>query len=337
METHIEAIRSTVSDAFLTLPLLIVGFVFFLGALTSNSGLLLLSFGQLILVPALSFLANEPGPAAFANGKFSIMKLIKWLFSILLVLGVQAKALGNSYGYLLFAAILIPFCGQYYFHQQEIDPPVFFFFNIPAVIKSLFNWSIDIPKNDEKAAATCAMIPNVDEKTSMYKSPSNWLSQLTFFAGFIMANAIAIYNQPVPVISDPDYKQQIKRQEESDTRVANRKLMVTGILTSVIVSFIVLLMFRYARTPCEAGIFYNLFPLLIIGLTGAAWFQFTYKTCGIRPTDILGIIQGMVNSNMIDNPIVCVGQGGTPQPETTPEPQLLKPGIVPVPTPPTRI
>jgi len=300
MEAYIEGARSSTADAFLTLPLLIIGFVFFLGALTSNVGLLLLFFGQLIVSPALSFLANEPGPAWFADGKFSAMKLAKWLFSALVVLGVQAKSLGGGAYYGLLSLFIVPFVGQFIAHQYEKDVPVFFFFN-PAA------WFLPTPRPNPAAAATCAMIPNVDEKESIYLAPSNWLTQLTFFMGFVAANAIAIFRQPAPTVVDPDVKEQVRRQAESDSRVAARQMTVGGILGSLTISYVVLLLFRYFKTPCEANLFYSGIPLVLIGLTGAAWFQFTYLSCGIRPTDILGIVQGMVNPDMIDNPIICVG------------------------------
>jgi hypothetical protein len=151
------------------------------------------------------------------------------------------------------------------------------------------------------------MIPIVDEKEAIYLAPATWLTQLTFFMGFVAANAVAIFRQPTPVITDPDVKQQIQRQAESDSRVAYRQMMVGAILASLTISYVILLLFRYLKTPCEANILYSGIPLVLIGLTGAAWFQFTYVSCGIRPTDILGIVQGMVNPDMIDNPIICVG------------------------------
>ena len=57
-----ESLGDSFGDAFITLPLLIIGFIFFLGTLTSNIGLLYLFLGHLGIVPALEFLGNETRP-----------------------------------------------------------------------------------------------------------------------------------------------------------------------------------------------------------------------------------------------------------------------------------
>ena len=300
---HIEAIRSTASDAFLTLPLLIIGFVFFLGALTSNVGLLLLFIGQVVVVPSLSFICNEGGPAWFIKKSdgtwtWSIMKGVQWFFSLFFVLSIQSNALGGGGAYGLISFFLIPLIGQFILHQGNNDVPVMFFLNPVA-------WFSDYPTTP-RAAPTCAMVPNADTN-EQYNSPSNWLTHLIFFAGFVLANAVAIHNQPVPQIRGGDPIDTAKRNADLEARVTNRKILVGGIITSLILSISVLTVFRYMRTPCEASFWYSLIPLTFVGLTGAAWFQFTYLSCGIRPTDILGIVQGMVSPNMIDNPIVCTG------------------------------
>ena len=52
------SLRNSLGDAFITLPLLLLGFIFLFGTLTSNTGLLLLFIGQAVLVPILGFLGN---------------------------------------------------------------------------------------------------------------------------------------------------------------------------------------------------------------------------------------------------------------------------------------
>ena len=297
---YIEDIRSLAADAFFTLPLLIIGFIFFLGTLTSNVGLLLLFVGHLFIAPALSFLANETGlPWMDNDGKISIIKkAIPWLFSAILVLGIQGKSLEQyPYGPTALLVYIIPFFGMlihYVFNEDKENKKSFFsFLNIVEYI-----WGS--PKHKENAASTCGMIPGSKDQ---YFSPSDWSTHLTFFIGFVIANAITIFQQPAPIIkpSDPE------RQQSLDDRVNNRKFLSAFIIAVSIITFIILILFRFNKTPCESTIAYSATPLILIGLTGAAWFQVIYTSCGINPTDVLGIVQGMISPAMADNPIVCVG------------------------------
>jgi hypothetical protein len=52
---------------------------------------------------------------------------------------------------------------------------------------------------------------------------------------------------------------------------------------------------------------YSLVPLIVIGLTGASWFTVVHTKCGVRPADVLGLVQGMISPDLIDNPVVCMG------------------------------
>jgi hypothetical protein len=46
--------------------------------------------------------------------------------------------------------------------------------------------------------------------------------------------------------------------------------------------------------------------MFYVFVLGSCFFYITYKLCGVRPTDILGIVQGMAPSKLVDNPIVCI-------------------------------
>jgi len=296
---YVNDIRSTASDIFLTLPLLLVGFIFFMGAMTSNVGLLYLFAGHLLAVPALSFLANDRGPMWFDGGKFSGTKLVKWLLSALGVLYVLIKSLnGSMNNFWTFLLIVIPGVGQFVTHQQGKDEAALHFFNP-------IGWIVGSPPQASvsgHAAATCAMVPGAESADAA--NPTNWMAHLTFFFGFLMANASAIMREPAPIVSG---KNSEADQDKVDTRVSNRLLIVNSIILISSLVFISLAALRYMKTPCEGSFLYSLFPLTIIGLTGAAWFQLFYAGCGLRPTDILGVVQGMVSPKMADNPIICVG------------------------------
>jgi hypothetical protein len=236
------------------------------------------------------------------DGVFSPTKIIKWIFSTLLVLGIHGNALSSvtnsSYSYLLYLALLIPLgvnVGALFYPGSKVDdslfPPMFQYVNFISWISSAMGFP-----NKEGAC---------DEKNI---GPSTWLTHITFFFGFIFSNAIAVYNQPSPTINTVtnDPKQDQERKNRLSLRVRNRKWLSMSILTVALIVFIVLLLFRY-KTGCEATFVHSLVPLGIIGLTGAAWFNVLYHNCGVRPADVLGIVQGMISPDLIDNPIVCVG------------------------------
>jgi hypothetical protein len=303
----IEALRSSASDAFLTLPLLVIGFLFFLGTLTSNTGLLYLFVGHLIVVPALSFLANDKGTLWLEQQKdgsyaFSLLKIAKYLFSFLFLLGIQGNAMGGDSAYSVYVAFPLIAVLQWMLFKK--GNPV-----SPLGLINPGQWFLK-PNEPEggKPASTCSIVPNADPTDTVYTSPSNWITHMTFFFGFLFNNALAIYNQPTPKLSGAvDEATRQDRENRLALRVRNRKWLTTMIMIALAFAYAVLLFFRYMKTPCEAGFLYSLVPTVIIGLTGAAWFQFVYNSCGVRPADVLGIVQGMISPDMVDNPIVCVG------------------------------
>lgn len=308
MDIGIEPFKDSVGDAFMTLPLLIIGLIFFIGTLTSNIGLLLLFLGHLIVVPAIGFLSNERG-LPWSSGDIEKetldwKKAFRAVFSYIVFFSLHATSLTNlvgDSGISIWAIALLPIFGQLagrYNYKKNLS--AFFFVNPPA-------WIAAWQGVEESAAGSskCAMLPGVDAK-DVYTTPSDWLSHLSFFFGFIISNAIAIYNEPVPEVGtggDDDTK--ATRLEKLQARVNNRKSLCTSIILTSIVVFIVLLIFRF-KVACENKIAYTLVPVLIACMTGVSWFSIIYNNCGVRPTDVLGIVQGMIPTNLIDNPIVCM-------------------------------
>lgn len=293
----VEEIRDLFRDTFYTLPLLILGFLFFFGTMTSNVGILYLLIGHAILVPALSFL-SDPASNIFIN-VVSFNSLTS-IFSLTIVLWTHAQALGGGLNYLLFLLMIVPYILQAF----GFDKSVLFFYNPIAMARSNVY-------NDEESeylkskSGACAMLPNTSTPRI---NPSTWVSHFVFLYGFIMANATAIMNEPVPV----EYNSNALSENEGKTnkiaeRVNNRKKRSMLVMAFATIIFLLLLFARYIYSDCEGSFMYNAIPIVITGLTGAAWFQILYVDCGIRPADILGIIQGMVSPRMADNPIVCVG------------------------------
>ena len=292
-----EALQSSFGDAFATLPLIIMGFIFFLGMLTSNIGLLYLFIGHLAVVPALSFLGNEGGnPFKNDSDQWEPAKVFKWVASILIFFGINLGSAANYDQRTGWLSLLIFIIAGF---QYAFKKPFFYFVN-PMNLPFL-----GITDYKPTPGPGCNILP---ETEGGYSSPSHWVNHLSFFFGFIMSNAAAVYNEPVPknpTTADPAADKQ--RQGKIDLRVGNRKTITMSIMILSTVIFAILLLFRYKKTACENNFWLALFPVLIAYSTGIAFFSLIQTNCGVRPADVLGIVQGLIDSKLIDNPIVCVG------------------------------
>jgi hypothetical protein len=297
-----EALKEGFGDAFVTLPLLIIGFTFFLGMLTSNVGLLYLFLGHLLVVPALSFLGNEPGIPwkDFKSGQTDITKGIKYIVSVIVFFTIHGVSLqtesGSGLSWLIWLAALIPLIGQVSNPEKKIS------------FLDVYNpgWLAFEPLSPS-SSANCNMLPHSSSDDIMYNNPSNWVNHISFFFGFIMSNAIAIYNQPTPTAKGSDPSSIAISNDKIAKRVTNRKWIAASVTIISFIIFLILLAFRYNKTECEQRFWIALIPLIIAVLTGSAWFKLVYSKCGVRPADVLGIVQGMIAPELIDNPIVCVG------------------------------
>jgi hypothetical protein len=301
-----EALQSTFGDAFTTLPLLIMGFIFFLGALTSNIGLLYLFIGHLIIVPALSYLGNQTGHPFYegANGdQFSITGLFKWLFSLAVFFGINTGSLQASTNSISAVGLLfglIPAILQVLFKESFLH-----FYN-PLDWKRTDGVRFSGIESSNTASPACNIVPTDDGQ--IYNSPSHWVNHIVFFFGFILSNTIAVYSEPTPPrVSTGDTAADEKRNAQIDQRVGNRKSLALSIAFVSTLVFLVLLFFRYKKTGCEGNFWLAIIPIAIAYGTGYGFFNLLYKSCGVRPADVLGIVQGMISSDLIDNPIVCVG------------------------------
>jgi hypothetical protein len=281
-----ESFRSSVGDAFITLPLLIVGFVFFLGTLTSNTGLLFLFLGHLLVVPALAFLANDKFNLTATN-------IVQRIISALIFFNVNA----SQTSWWAWIAAAIPLIG----HGLTLNGPEKY------SSFDFYNPLLFISKHSSKSPnPACSIYANTDPN-DIYYSPSNWVTHITFFFGFILANVVAIYNEPAPPPPEsPDPAVAAERKGAQDARVSNRKTTVAWIGTISVIVFVILLAFRYKKTDCEDKPLAVLIPIGLILMTGWSWFN-VVKSCGVRPADTLGIVQHMLSSDLIDNPIVCAG------------------------------
>ena len=291
------SLRNSFGDAFITLPLLLLGFVFLFGTLTSNTGLLLLFIGQIILVPILGFLGNVE--LGFDDTFVGIRTFVSCIVFYAVHSGAISSMAGNNgWAFMTTPAIIV--IAQYIWLKFTEGKSKVSHFDIINPAK----WA-GVESINPSTSANCSIIPN---EKGTNKRPTDWVNHIVFFFGFLISNAVAVYSEPTPKVSDAGTDQEMKeRQARVDARVANRKFLTACIMAVSFVVLVALLAFRYNKSGCEETIYLALVPILIAGFTGAAWFNVIYKSCGVRPTDILGIVQGMVPTELVDNPIVCVG------------------------------
>jgi len=310
-----ESLGDSFGDAFITLPLLIIGFIFFLGILTSNIGLLYLFLGHLGVVPALQFLGNETRP--FGQPKNMFYYFLSWLtFMLIHSFGLKGVT-GSDLSHIVWACGVPSVALHIYFRWfgKSYTRNTFTFLdlvNIPY-------WLSEERQITESAPA-CNLLPSSKSEESPSKSttisttmssPSYWMYHIVFFFGFIFANALALYNEDVPEkVKTTDPKKDAERNANIDRRVTNRKSICIAIMILPIIILGILLWLRFTLTACEGTFISSLTHILITYGTGISFCYVLVKSCGVRPADVLGIVQGMISADLIDNPIVCVG---TPQ------------------------
>ncbi len=301
---YLEATRTFLGDAFWALPVLLMGFFFLYGSVTSNVGLILLAIGELILGNIASDLSNKTNWFNIKDNSQLAWNAIQFTTEgILFFLSIGYMLLkwsGDSAAWSVFVCALLPIIGC------TAKPSVSFFDSLgifPAFIERSFT-----------SSKGCSLLPTkpVERETidNTFVRPTSWTTHIVFLYGFLMANASALFATPKPVvqnIADLDKKTADSKQFQIDTRYENRRFQ-TGLLMAILtLILLVLLGFRYYATPCEE-IFWTALPaLLFTSLLGASWYTFTTGECGVLSTDILGFAAGMKSPDLAENPIVCIG------------------------------
>ena len=310
-----ESLGDSFGDAFITLPLLIIGFIFFLGILTSNIGILYLFLGHLGVVPALEFLGNETRPFGQRsdiqfNFKNMFYYFLSWgAFMLIHSFGLKGVTGSDLSHILLVCGVPSVLLHVYFRLSQRANTFTFLdLVNIPYWLSE--------ERSITESAPACNLLPTSTSEESPSKSttmssPSYWMYHIVFFFGFIFANALALYNEDVPEkVKTNDPKKDAERNANIDRRVTNRKSICMAIMILPIIILGILLWLRFTLTACEGTFISSLTHIIITYGTGISFCYVLVKSCGVRPADVLGIVQGMISADLIDNPIVCVG---TPQ------------------------
>lgn len=278
MEGLLDTLQTLFVDSYALFPAVVMGFLFLFGTFTSNIGMLFLLLGHAIVVPSLNLLSNPYKINDKSDyARYGIAGLI--VYSVLSA-GLNTDTLGSW-------SMLV---------------------SVIPVLGLLF-WPAGNAPQASDAGPGCAVYPGAADATDYFNRPSAWVAHTVFFFSFVISNAMWIYGLPSPTIQNPstDAKTNAKRQDALNQRVANRKTLTGTVAGLSVVVLLAFLAIRYRATGCESRTPWILVPLAVIATTGAAWFRLITQSCGVRPTDILGVVQNMLSPDILDNPIVCVG------------------------------
>jgi hypothetical protein len=112
-------------------------------------------------------------------------------------------------------------------------------------------------------------------------APSLWMAHITFFMGYLLANAIGVYRIP-------------KDKKTSDYYYDNRKAKaLTIMILTIFFSIVLAVARRFTDTETWTGI---LVAFLTSGLLGVGWYQFA-EVCGARHADVFGVVPQLLPAN----------------------------------------
>ncbi len=315
-----DTLKNSLTDGFMALPLLLMGFEFLFGTLTSNTGLLYLLVGQFLIVPMLGYWSNETnwlGLWGTNKPKFIIVAIS--VIAVFVLINNKVYSIVEDYA------------------EQQIKEDAkntglkdsLGLWWIPSafgIIGSFFTGRVGsnraasflrYPPGQVTGSPECSLLPLKEgDISSGWNHPSLWTIHMVFLGAFLFSNAMAVYNLPVPNITeDPKTNPSEgeegvqQRKERLNSRVANRKRIAIFIMVMILFVFGGFLAIRFFKSSCEdmsAG-FLTLWPLLMIAWVGVSWYDIVYKRCGVNPPDVLGIVTGIIPAELMDTPMVCIG------------------------------
>lgn len=156
------------------------------------------------------------------------------------------------------------------------------YFNIVNFFRLFFVNNTAIPETD-----ICSIVP-FDKNVP--RIPSLFVAHLSFFFGFLLANAIYLY----------EYKNE--DTEGIENYLNNRKYRVGTSIFLLLAVFLFIIIVRYNTTNCESlsGV---LFTTFIFGGLGYLFYKIG-EVCGLKVTDLFGVNQSIMPQTT-QAPLVC--------------------------------
>lgn len=126
-------------------------------------------------------------------------------------------------------------------------------------------------------------------------TPSWWMAHVMFFLGYLLANAVSVYNMP----TDGALKAGTEWMAE------NRRAKAIGIICVVLLTAVTAGIIRLKVTQAETPVGL-LVAILAMGGLGYGWYQFA-AWCGARQADVFGMVQQMLPADPNNEvPMTCV-------------------------------
>lgn len=281
--SYVKNLRAVLQQSFLSLPLILSSWSLFMGVTQGNIGLLVLSLGQIFVVPLATLLSNT---------------LIEQIVKRPLVLSILVIITIASY-------FVIPSAEEAQEIGENMDvrslpviPTAWATAGLIALVNH-FMGGAEPGKNwfTVLNADVCNIVPGKVDATipSLWVAPSYWMAQIVFFFSFLISSASFIYTKKP---EDNAEKEKVERRQAQA-------------LTSLILSAGALLAFvglRKTFVGCEtwAGI---AVAFLTMGTVGYGWY-FLARACSARDADIFGIVQKILPPSARDPPpMTCVYTG----------------------------
>jgi hypothetical protein len=296
-------LRTFLLDSYRVLPLLLVGLMFFFGVMTSNVGMIMTVLGALIFVPTLVILSNSLGNPRSFFSPFQPVSAAQYIglpliFSVLFERGINTfvdkSDPNNKYTFFTYLTPIVFWILPFFSNMPPLK-----FLN-PVAWFSPSQTQDAVTKSAVEAGKHCSLLPTTTGEP-VFRNPSYWLAYTLFFLGFLMSNAAYLLTLPAATPTSPV---SATTQAQLDKKAADRKSVAIFSLVLLSAVFLAIIGLRYFATDCDVALPANSLTLLLIAFAGALWFRVLTIDCGVRATDIFGIITTFIPPTT-RNPIVC--------------------------------
>lgn len=177
---------------------------------------------------------------------------------------------------------------------------------------SLLDASTYAPYFGSAGADTCRLsvpfttnVRNVRENADELVVASPWLAMMSFFIGYLLSNALALYNRE-PIANAINVSKDPLPADASTESGSSRRRMQSVISILCIIVFAVYVLWSRLRGGCE-GWLGAMITLSLFAYGGHGWFKLLSTIGQDRLSDLFGIANRLLSPGAIMNqPIACV-------------------------------
>jgi hypothetical protein len=178
-----------------------------------------------------------------------------------------------------------------------------------AILNFVFGYVVPTKYLGNGAAICNVVIGDGDfEKKFDGKVVSDWWALTAFIIGYLMTNAISLYQLPVqyPANASADV------QKQTDEKAMLRKSRAVTAMVVIAIAALALFAFRFVSS-CD-GIFGLLLGGLALAGVGVGWFKALSKVGQDRLSDLFGVANRLLSPfALVNEPVACLPDPGAPQ------------------------